>query len=262
MAGLLAEAGHAQRLVVRRPDAVSVLSLAEIATASYGDSSAARRALEGVQTLFMVSATESFDRVAQHRTFITAAVAAGVRHIVYTSIYGAAPDAVFTFARHHWATEQHIQASGLRWTFLRNNLYLDLFPLLPGESGVIRGPAGGGRVSAVALDDIADAAVAVLLHPGDHIGETFDLTGPEELSLADAASLLTATSGREVTYVDETLEQAYASRASYGAPKWEVEGWISTYLAIAAGEQAGLSDCVERLTGHRPHSLAEVLARS
>ncbi|CAN5860963.1 hypothetical protein BH23ACT1_BH23ACT1_13850 [soil metagenome] len=107
---------------------MSVLPLAEIATASYGDSSAARRALKGVQTLFMVSATESFDRVAQHRTFITAAVAAGVRHIVYTSIYGAAPDAVFTFARHHWATEQQIQANGLRWTFLRNNLYLDSSP--------------------------------------------------------------------------------------------------------------------------------------
>jgi len=252
VAALLAEAGRPQRLVVRRLEQAPRLPLATIAIASYDDGPAARRALEGVETVFMVSARESADRVAQHATFIAAAVDAGVQHIVYTSFYGAAADAVFTFARDHFATEQCIRASGLRWTFLRNNLYLDLIPMIPDQHGVIRGPAGDGRVSGIAQDDIAEVAVAVLMRAGDHVGETYDLTGPEEFSLADAADLLAATTGRAVTYVDETLEEAYASRASYGATDWEVEGWISTYLAIAAGEQAGLRDWVERLTGHRP----------
>lgn len=250
------------RLLVRRPDAAPNLARSEIAETSYGDWPTCRRALKGIETVFMVSARESAERVADHRTFIDAAGAAGVRHVVYTSFYGAGPDAVFTFARDHWATEEHIRASGMQWTFLRDNLYLDLVPLIPGPDGAIRGPGGTGRVSAVAQDDIADVAAAVLLQPANHAGVTYDLTGPDELSLADAAAQLSEATGRHVTYIDETLDEAYASRAGYGAPAWELEAWITTYLAIAAGELAGLSDAVERVTGHHPLTLRDVLARS
>ncbi len=109
VAALLAEAGWPQRLVVRRPEQAPRLPLATVATASYDDGPAARRALDGVETVFMVSARESADRVAQHATLIAAAVDAGVQHIVYTSFYGAAPDAVFTFARDHFATLLHLR---------------------------------------------------------------------------------------------------------------------------------------------------------
>jgi len=114
----------------------------------------------------------------------------------------------------------------------------------------------------VAQDDIADVAVSVLLGPDSHAGATYDLTGPEELSLADVAALLSTATGRRVTYVAETLDEAYASRASYGAADWEVEAWVTTYLAIAAGELAGLSDAVQRVAGHRPTALHDLLARS
>ncbi|MYV99928.1 NAD(P)H-binding protein, partial [Streptomyces sp. SID3343] len=107
-------------------------------------------------------AHESPDRVHEHTTAVDAAVAAGVERIVYVSFVGAAPDATFTFARDHWFTEQHIRASGLRFTFLRDNFYLAALPAMTGTDGAIRGPAGGGRVGAVAHDDIADAAAAVL----------------------------------------------------------------------------------------------------
>lgn len=62
--------------------------------------------------------------------------------------------------------------------------------------------------------------------------------------------------------MEETPEEAYASRASYGAPDWELQGWVTSYLAIAAGHQAGLSDDVERITGQRPVGLREILSRS
>ncbi|HVE23870.1 MAG TPA: SDR family oxidoreductase, partial [Sporichthya sp.] len=247
--------------LVRRPDAAPTLPRGEIAGVSYGDEATCRQALNGIETVFMVSARESADRVADHRTFVDAAAAAGVRHVVYTSFYGATADAVFTFAREHWATEEHIRSSGMRWTFLRDNLYLDLVPLIPGPDDAIRGPAGTGRISAVAQDDIADVALAVLLQPGHHAGATYDLTGPEEFSLAEAAAQLSEATGRHVVYVDETLEEAYASRAGYGAPEWELDGWITTYLAIAAGELAGLSDAVERVTGHQPLALRDLLVR-
>ena len=79
----------------------------------------------------------------------TAAAAAGVPHLVYTSYYGAAADATFTHGRLHAATEDHIRASGVPFTFLRDNLYLDFLPDLAGADGVIRGPGGSGAVSAV-----------------------------------------------------------------------------------------------------------------
>jgi uncharacterized protein YbjT (DUF2867 family) len=170
-----------------------------------------------------VSASETPDRVDQHRTFVDAAAAAGVAHVVYISFYGAAPDATFTLARDHWLTEQHIRERGLTFTFLRDNLYADFIPLMPGADGVIRGPAGDGRVAAVAQDDIADVATAILRDPVPHVGRTYDLTGPAALTFAEAADILTALTGREVTYRAETIEEAYASRAGYGAPDWQVD---------------------------------------
>jgi NAD(P)H dehydrogenase (quinone) len=257
----LAEQGVAQRLVVRDPARAPQLPGAEAALAAYDDGEAMRRALQGCDILLLVSASEAPDRVRLHTGAVDAAVAAGVERIVYISFLAAAPDATFTFARDHWHTEQHIRTSGLRHTFLRDSLYQDYFPLLVGSDGVIRGPAGDGRVGAVARDDIADVAVAVLLSDG-HDGRTYDLTGPAAITLHQAAEELTRVSGRAVTYQAETLEEAYASRASYGAPDWEVAGWVTTYAAIATGELEVVSDSVAAVAGHPPLGLAEFLRRN
>ena len=116
-------------------------------------------------------------------------------------------------------------------------------------------------VSVVAQDDIADVAAAVLVDPAAHADATYTMTGPEALTLTDVAAVLTEITGRTVTYHDETIPEAYASRASYGAPDWQLDAWVSTYTAIAAGEWAALSSDVETITGHPPTPLREVLAR-
>jgi NAD(P)H dehydrogenase (quinone) len=255
----LTAAGVPQRLVVRDPARAPQLPDTTVAVASYDDGTAVRQALTGLSTVLMVSAAEHPDRLAQHLTFVDAAADAGVEHLVYVSFLGAAPDSTFTLARDHWVTEEHIRARGLRATFLRDSLYADFLPFLTGEDGVIRGPAGDGRVAAVAQDDIADAAVAVLREPAAHVGAGYDLTGPEALTLTEVAETLTAVTGRPVSYHPETLEEAYASRASYGAPGWQVDAWVSTYTAIAAGEMAGVSTAVRDLTGHPARTLTEVL---
>src|SRR5262245_55081850 len=190
VARLMAAAGTPQRLVVRDPARAPALAGCTVAVAEYADGGAVRAALAGASTVFMVSGAEHPDRVAQHRCFIDAARAAGVEHLVYTSFYGAAPDATFTLARDHWATEEHIRASGMAYTILRDNLYADFLPLMVDEHGVIRGPAGDGRVAAVAIDDVADVAVAVLQQPATHAGARYDLTGPEAFTLAEAAEVL------------------------------------------------------------------------
>ena len=254
----LAERGATQRLVVRDPARAPELAGAEVATGSYDDAEGLRRAFDGTRTLLMVSASEAPDRQRLHANVVDAAVAAGVERIVYTSFFGAAPDCTFTFGRDHWHAEEHIRASGLGYTFLRDNLYIDFLPLMAGPDGVIRGPAGDGRVAAVARDDIADVAVAALVG-GGHEGRSYDLTGPEALTLAEAAEELSRAAGRPIRYQAETLEEAYASRASYGAPGWEVDGWVTTYVAIANGDLDQVSGDVAAVAGHPPVRLAEFL---
>jgi NAD(P)H dehydrogenase (quinone) len=258
----IADVGLPLRLIVRDERRAPELPRADVRTASYGDRDALARALDGVETLLFVSGAESPDRLQQHFTFVDAAVAAGVRQVVYTSFFGAAPYATFTLARDHWATEQRIREAKLGFTFLRDSLYLDFFPLMVGDDSVIRGPAGNGRVAAVAQDDIADVAAAVLQRPEQHLGRTYELTGPAALTLDEVAAVIARHLGREVRFEDETLEEAYRSREKYGAPRWQVDAWVSTYTAIRAGELARVTADVERVAGHPAIGLEEVLVRS
>ncbi|MGY5029709.1 NAD(P)H-binding protein [Streptomyces sp. 900116325] len=264
----LARAGVPVRLLARDPSRLPDLPGAVAAPpAAYGDGEAMRHALAGAHTLFLVSAHESPSRVVDHTTAVDAAVAAHVERIVYVSFLGAAPDATFTFARDHWHTEAHIRVSGVRHTFLRDSWYLAGIPAMTGADGVLRGPAGEGRVAAVAHEDIADAATAVLLADTEsedtrHDGVTYDLTGPEAFTLAEAAEELGRATGRTITYHPETREEAYASRAQYGAEDWEVAGWVTSYEAIAAGEMSTVSDAVTRLTGRPAKSLAAYLSEN
>jgi uncharacterized protein YbjT (DUF2867 family) len=250
VARLLAEQGVAPRLLVRDPSRAP--ELGEVVRSTYDEPAG----LEGIETLLMVSAAEHPDRVRQHVGFLDAAAAAGVQRVVYTSFLGAAPDATFTLARDHWVTEQKVLSLGLRHVFLRDSLYADFLPLMRGEDGAIRGPAGDGRFAAVAIDDVAEAAAAALLD--DSLSGRVDLTGPSLQTMAVVAAVLTEH-GIPTVFVDETEEEAYASRASYGAPEFEVRGWVTSYLGIRDGSLAHVSDGVRRLTGHEPRSLADLL---
>jgi uncharacterized protein YbjT (DUF2867 family) len=260
VAARLAELGARRRLVVRDPARAPDDPGAEIRVASgYADAAAMRAALEGADTVLLMPARESEDRVQEHLGAVDAAAAAGVRRIVYLSFIGAAPDAVFTLARDHWATEERIRATGLAHTFLRMNIYMDFVPSMVGEDGVIRGPGGDGRMGAILRDDVAAAAAAVLTS-GGHDGRAYELTGPEAFSFAQAAEALSRLTGRAVAYEEETEEQAWASRRASGAPDWEIRGWVSSYLAVRAGELAAVTGDVRALTGRDPTSLAAHLA--
>jgi len=259
IAARLAERGVEQRLIVRDPARAPSHPGAEVVQGGdYSDGEAMRRAVDGLDVLFLPSAGEHPDRVSVHRSAVDAVAAAGVGRLVYTSFVGAAPDCVFTFGRDHFHTEEHIRASGVGYTFLRDSIYLDYVPFFTSAEGVIQGPAGDGRVGAVSRDDIADVAVEALLDP-QHEGRAYEVTGREAFTLAEAAEILTRHTGREVRYVEETIEEARASRAPSGAPDWEIEGWVTTYTSIAAGELDVVTDTVARVAGHEPMTLVELL---
>jgi uncharacterized protein YbjT (DUF2867 family) len=247
VARLLADAGAEVRPLTR-------------ADGAYDETERLAASLAGAQTVFLVSEGESANRLAEHYSAVEAVVRSGARHIVYLSFFGAAADCAFTLGRDHFHTEQRIRETGLGFTFLRDNFYQSMVPAFVDASGLIRGPADGGRLSAVDNDDVADAAAAVLLDPAGHADASYDLTGPDARTMPELADALARASGRPVTFAEETVEEAYASRARYGAPAFLVDGWVSTYTAIANGEVACVSPDVERLTGHPARTLEQYFA--
>jgi len=255
------------RLVVRDPARAPRVPGAEVTAfpGGYADGPGFTAALAGVHTLYLVSAAEAEDRLQQHLTAVRAAADAGVQRILYTSFLGASPDAVFTLVRQHFATEQAIAATGVRHTFLRHSMYADFVPffaVLEGDRAVIAAPAGAGRASFVSRDDLADVGAAVLLDDSDRFdGQALDVTGPAALTMAEAAGVLREITGRPAGFRDQTVEEAWATRRPSGHPDWEVEGWVTSYLAIRDGELATVSDVVPRVTGHPALSVAEHLRR-
>ncbi len=245
------------RLIVRDPAKAPSLKHATPTISSYADRESLVAAVRDIDTVFFVSGGEAADRLDQHKTAVDAFAEAGVQRIVYTSFVNCAPKSTFTFARDHYHTEQYMTFRDIPFAALRNNFYADLVPLLVTD-GELRGPAGSGRFAPVSRDDIAEVAAAMLTDPSGPTG-LFDVTGPELMTMEQAASQLTSVSGQTVIFRNETLEEAYASRAGFGAPQFEVDGWVTSYAGIAAGEFEVLSDTVERFTGHSPTAFRDFL---
>jgi len=239
VANLVDKKGIAPVHLARSPERAKIYASAEIRKIVYANTPEVVEALKGIDILLMVSARENPERVKEHKDFLDAAKLAGVEHIVYTSFYGA--DERFTY------------------TFLRDNFYLDFLIDMALENGEIRGPAGNGLVSAVARKDTSRVAAEILLNPKEWENQTLNLTGPEDLSMEEIVALLSKETGDAIAYVDETVEEAYESRKKWPAQTWEYDAWVSTYTAIKAGEQAGVSTDIEKVLGHPASSLLDTL---
>ena len=259
VADLVDQQGISSIHLARSPERAKVYASAEIRKMVYANTPEVVEALKGIDVLLMVSARENPERVEEHTSFLNAAKLAGVQHIVYTSFYGADEKATFTLSRDHAQTEAYIKELGFTYTFLRDNFYLDFFIDIALENGEIRGPAGRGRVSAVARKDTSRVAAEILLNPKEWENQTLNLTGPEDLSMEEIVELLSKETGNAITYVDESVEEAYESRKKWPAQTWEYDAWVSTYTAIKAGEQAGVSTDVEKVLGRPAMNLIDVL---
>jgi len=258
----LAAAGVNQRLLVRDlATAPQLPGASPVEVSDYGDYAEMATALDGVRTLFLVSFREARDRLDQQLHAVDAAVAAGVERIVYLSFLEASADSTFLLGRQHHATEEHIREAGVGFTFLRSSLYADFVPFFTGEDGVIRAPAGHGKVSWICRDDIADTVVAAV-QTNEYDGRALENTGPAALDFHETAAVLSRVTGRDISYVEETEEEAWESRRPTGAPDWEIAGWVSSYLAVANGELETVSDTVELLTGRPARDLEAFLGEN
>lgn len=254
-------------LVTRRPGLLERLA-ARGATVRYGDydrPDTLPEAFRGGDRLLLVS-TDALDRrESQHRAAIGAAVAAGIGHVVYTSILSPVPANPVVVARSHQATEEMLAASGLAWTFLRNSLYSEFQVVEAAHclaTGRLAHNRGDGRVAYVSRDDCAAAAVAVLCADG-HGGAAYDITGPELFGAAELASLYGALGNRPVDVVgvdDQAIAVAMLGdstgddHAVYGA-----ELVASMGRAIREGHLDACTGAVAELTGRPARTLKDVL---
>src|SRR5215216_1883836 len=177
-------------------------------------------ALEGVERALLLTppSPQTFE---QQRAFIEAARRAGVRHVVKLSAFGADADAPEGFGRWHGQAEDFLKSSGLAWTMLRPNFFMQN---LLGQArqiaatGSIFQPVGDARASFIDARDIAAVAARALTEEG-HEEQTYTLTGPEALSYHDVAAKLSEAAGRSVTYVPISSEQFRAGALGAGLPE-------------------------------------------
>ena len=258
---LCKENGIKVRNLARNKEKAEKMGFSDVFKSSYDKSEDTVKALEGIDVLFMVSGSENLDRVQQHKDFIDSAKTAGVSHIVYLSFYNASKNSIFTLGRDHYATEEYIKENSFKYIFLRDNFYADFFVNMCREYGEIKGPAENGKVSAVVRSDVSEVAAKILENPEKWENQTLNMTGPEELTMEEITKLASKYLGKEIKYIPETVDEAYESRKIWKAEQWEYDSWVSTYTAIAEGEQAGVSNDIEKVLGRKATSLTEYLEK-
>ena len=213
-------------------------------------------AFAGIRRLVLVSTDgPAAQRGARHRRAIDAALAAGVSHILYTSSLDA--DSPTGFAHAHQETEAALARSGVAHTVLRNPLYADDLRHLAEPAlaqGVLRLPAGAGRVSLVSRDELAQAIAAAALAPrlDKHM---YELTGQTALDYADIAARIARVSGRPLSYEDVSAEAYTGSLVAQGVPGWFASALTERFVSVAAGRLAATSSDFAALVGHPPKSL-------
>lgn len=218
------------------------------ATLDYDDPKSLADAFVGVDTLMLVSASEPGKRVPQHKAAIDAAVAAGVKHIVYTSAPKARTSHLI-LAPEHKATEELIEASGVPFTILRNGWYTENYVSTArqsAESGVLVSSVGSGLIASASRQDYADAAAAVITGRG-HDGKVYELSGDYAWSQEELAAAISGATGKAVSYTPVNTEQHAAILKSVGLDEGTI-GFVTTLdsnisdglLAETSGELATL----------------------
>ncbi len=216
-----------------------------------------RAALQGIERVFLVCSSSPM-QPALEETVINETKRAGVRHLVKLSILAADSQSECVFFKWHGQSEEAIQASGLEYTFLRPNSFMQSFvrdfASSIAQEGAFRVPVEDGKISFVDTRDIAAVAAIVLCEQG-HEGRTYDLTGPVALSYADAATLLSARLGKQVNYISTPANAARQEIWLQGMPLWLVDGLTALFDFARQGKAAVVSPVIKEVTKSDPRTL-------
>ena len=243
------------RALVRDPARADFIREAgfETIAGDFGRPETLDAALAGVERALLLTPPTP-DTVSQHQDFIIAAAGAGVRHVVKLSAIAADADAPEGFGRWHGQSENLLKTSGLKWTILRPNFFMQN---LLGQArqiaatGGIYQPVGDARASFIDVRDIAAVAARALTEDG-HEEQTYTLTGPEALSYHDVAAKLSEAAGRAIAYVPVSPEQFRAGALGAGLPEWLVSALERLNELFASGGAAEVTDAVRRVGRKEP----------
>ncbi|HEX3836944.1 MAG TPA: SDR family oxidoreductase [Steroidobacteraceae bacterium] len=264
-------------LVTRHPDALADFA-ARGASVRFGDfdkPESLPAAFAAADRLLLISTLDvGARRRQQHQTAIDAAVAAGVRHVIYTSSVGIHPRSPAFVIEDHRFTEEALRRSGLQFTFMRDAQYAEVITTMIAPGAVASGEwlssAADGCMAFISKQDCVESAVAVLTTPG-HEGAVYEITGPELLTFGDCARIAAEVSGKPIRFANVSHEVMQARFDAAGVPRRHIEGtlheqagaWGSEEMmsyerAIREGYFAVASHHVKLLTGRPARSLREV----
>jgi len=225
--------------------------------ADYNDKASLESALKGVERLLIVSGSEVGQRAEQHHNIIAAAKSAGVGRVAYTSITQAATS-TNPLASEHKATEEELKASGIEYTILRNNWYLENFAgdvAGAKQSGVIAAAVKTGKVASALRGEYAEAAVRALAGEG-HVGKTYELGGLP-WSYTEFADAVSTVVGRPVQFKTITEAEKKAALVGFGLPDGMAAFYAMLDTSIENGTLSYHSDDLAKLLGRKPLSLVE-----
>jgi NAD(P)H dehydrogenase (quinone) len=206
-----------------------------VVASDYTDPASLDAAFAGADKVLIVSSNDFDDRAGQHRNAIDAAVRAGVGHVVYTSGPKATTSSMLLMADHK-ATEEHLTASGVTSTVLRNGWYVENYTAqVPTylEHGMV-GSAGDGRVSLALRRELADAAAAVLTGEG-HEGRVYELGG-DAVTLTELAAIISDVTGKPVSYTDVPIATFAGILVGAGVPEAVAGIFADVDRSISEGE--------------------------
>ncbi|MEO8118515.1 MAG: SDR family oxidoreductase [Rhodoferax sp.] len=253
----------------RKPETLADLAAlgVTVRAADFESAESLASAFAGADRLLLIS-TDALDRpgrrLAQHQVAVAAAVKAGVKHVIYTSM-PKPEDSPLLLAPDHLGTEQALAASPLAgWTVLRNHWYFEnLFMSLPSvlPSGQWFSAAGNGRLAHIARDDLGRAAATVLA--GSATGKnTYTLSGAQAFTTGEIAQLISATLNKPIQVVPVPVEGLIQGMVSAGLPPPLAAIFASFDTNTAAGRVGEVTDDFQKLTGVAPQPFAVWLAEN
>jgi NAD(P)H dehydrogenase (quinone) len=230
----------------------------EVRRADFDDPASLPPAVAGAEKVLLISGSDAGKRIAQHAAVVDALREVGPRLVAYTSI-AHADTSDLVLAQEHAATERALIASGLPYSLLRNSWYLENYTgqlATTLEHGLI-GAAGEGRISAATRADYAEAAAAVLTGEG-HENTVYELGG-EPFTLAEFAAVISAESGREVTYTNLSEDDYVKALVGAGLPEPYARVLADSDRGAAKGALEVSPDDLTRLIGRTPTTPAEAV---
>lgn len=258
-ARLLAQRGAPVRVLARNPEKATALKQAgvDVAEGDLDDPATIDAAMRDVETVVLVSPAVP----AQELNVIDSAARAGAQHVVKITSK-ALPDSPIARQRGQAEIEAGLIASGLDYTLLRNNFYMQNFLMLApaiAQTNGFSSSAGAGQVGFIDTRDVGAVAAEIAASPAAHVGKTYLLTGPELLSYADVAAALSKVLGRPIVFSERTREEDKQEMISAGVPEPIAAMNAHAVSLIAEGDAAWLSEDVPTALG-RPARTFEQFA--